>query len=312
MGNVTIVGSYIAAQVIDTNRLPAEGETVIGRNYRTTHGGKGSNMACCASRLGAHSRFIGKVGRDTLGKLFVQLLDREHVGAEGILYSDRVSTAVGLIVCGPGGSNIIVIDMGANGDFNAADLSARTHIIENSDVILSPLEIPLATALAAAAVARDRGIPAILNPAPAVDLRGEDLHALFALTPNETEARICLGLPPDHPASPEDLARSLLGLGVENAIVTLGGDGAVWASARGLCRIPALEVAVLDTVGAGDAFNAGLAVGIGEHRPIEEAIALGITAASLSTRKRETIDSYPYRQEVDAGAPKVRTRMRIC
>jgi ribokinase len=312
MGNVTIVGSYIAAQVIDTDRIPSEGETVMGRNYRVTHGGKGSNMACCASRLGARSRFIGKVGRDSLGNDFVQLLERERVGAEGVLYSDALSTAVGLIVCGPGGSSIIVIDVGANGDFQPADVAAQAHIIETSDVVLSPLEIPLDTALAAAAMARNRGIPAILNPAPAMDLRGTDLHAVFALTPNESEARICLGLAPGGAAPIEDLARALLDLGPQNAIVTLGAEGAIWACGRGLRRIPALAVAVLDTVGAGDAFNAGLAVGLSEHWEIEEAIAFGIAAASLSTRKRETIESYPYRQEVDARAPEVRARIAIC
>jgi ribokinase len=252
------------------------------------------------------------VGRDSLGRLFVELLERERVGAEGLLYSDALSTAVGLIVCGPGGSSIIVIDVGANGAFQPTDVAAQAHLIENSDVVLSPLEIPIETALAAAAMAANRGIPAILNPAPAVDLRREDLRAVFALTPNETEARICLGLPPGDAAPVEDLARALLDLGPQNVIVTLGAEGAVWACGRRLRRIPALEVAVLDTVGAGDAFNAGLAVGLSEHREIEEAIALGIAAASLSTRKRETIDSYPYRKEVDTWAPEVRARIATC
>jgi ribokinase len=312
MRNVTIVGSYIVAQVMDADRIPAEGETVMGWNYHVTHGGKGSNMACCASRLGARSRFIGKVGRDAFGEGFLRLLGRELVGAEGVLYSDGLPTAVGFIVCGPGGSNIIVIGVGANGDFRPADVSAQRHIIEASDVILSPLEIPLETALAAAAMASARGIPAILNPAPAADLRGQDLSAVFALTPNEGEARVCLGLPAEDPASAEELARALLDLGVENVILTLGPQGALWASRRGLRRVPALEVTVLDTVGAGDAFNAALAVGLSEHQPLQEAIALGVTAASLSTRKRETIDSYPYREEVDARTPEVRARIETC
>jgi ribokinase len=269
-------------------------------------------MACCASRLGAHSRFIGKLGRDAFGEGFLQLLSREHVGSEGVLYSDDLPTAVGFIVCGPGGSNIIVIDVGANADFTPADVFASRGIIEASDVVLSPLEIPLETALAAAAVASASGIPAILNPAPATDLRGADLSAVFALTPNEGEARLCLGRPIGDPASAEELARALLDLGVKNVILTLGPQGALWASRQGLRHVPALEVKVVDTVGAGDAFNAGLAVGLSEHRPLEEAIALGVTAASLSTRRRQTIDSYPYRQEVDARVPEVQARIQTC
>lgn len=311
MGNVTIVGSYIVAQVIDADRIPAEGQTVIGSNYRVTHGGKGSNMACCASRLGAHSKFIGKVGRDAFGEDFLRLLSREQVSSEGVMYSD-LPTAVGFIVCGPGGSNIIVIDMGANGNFGPGDVVAKRDIIVTSDVVLSPLEIPLETALAAAAAASESGIPAILNPAPATDLRAVDLSAVFALTPNEGEARLCLGRPITDSTSSEDLAVALLDLGVKNVILTLGPGGALWASRRGLCHIPALPVEVVDTVGAGDAFNAGLAVGLSEHRPLEEAIALGVTAASLSTRRRETIDSYPYRQEVDARTPEAQARIRVC
>ena len=309
MNNVTVVGSYIVAQVIDTDRIPSRGETVMGRNYRVTHGGKGSNMACCASRLGARSRFIGKVGRDAFGEGFLALLNRENVSAEGLLYSDDVPTAVGFIICGSGGSNIIVIDVGANGSFRPEDVESRRALIEASDVVLSPLEISLDTALAAARIASGCGIPAILNPAPAADLRGMDLRVVFALTPNEMEARVCLGLSPEEPARPEDLVRSLLQLGPANVIMTLGAEGALWASDQGIQRIPALEVQVVDTVGAGDGFNAGLATGLSQKLPLEDAIALGITTASLSTQKRETIESYPYRPEVEARVGEVRQRI---
>ena len=118
---------------------------------------------------------------------------------------------------------------------------------------------------------------------------------MFALTPNETEARVCLGLPSDDPANDEELAAALLELGPENVMLTRGAQGVLWASRRGLERIPALVV----KPGAGDAFNAGLAVGVGEGQCILESIALGVTAASLSTEKRETLASYPYRHEVD-------------
>jgi ribokinase len=299
MGKVTVVGSYIVALVIDTDRLPVEGETITGRNFHSTYGGKGSNMACCAARLKADSSFVGKVGKDSYGQEFVDLMKQEGVNHHGLLFSANLSTGVGFIVTSSTGSNIIVIDSGANGDFSPGDIEATAKIIDASDVILSPLEIPLETALAAAERAKEKGVKSILNPAPALDLRKSDLKDVFAITPNETEGRVCLGLLPEDTISDEDLAVALLDLGAENVMLTLGSKGVLWASENGLKQIPALEVNVVDSVGAGDAFNAGLAVGLSENRPVIEAIALGVTTASLSTQKRETIGSYPLRSEVN-------------
>ncbi len=299
MGKVTVVGSYIVALVIDTDRIPIEGETLTGRNFHSTFGGKGSNMACCAARLQADSAFVGKVGKDSYGEEFVDLMKQEGVNHEGLLFSENLSTGVGFIVSSSTGSNIIVIDSGANGEFSPDDIESNAEIIDASDVILSPLEIPLETTLAAATRAKEKGVKSILNPAPALDLRKADLKDVFAITPNETEGRICLGLLPEDPISDEDLAMALLELGAENVMLTLGHKGVLWASEKGLKQIPALEVNVVDSVGAGDAFNAGLAVGLSENRPVLEAIALGVTAASLSTQKRETIGSYPPRSEVN-------------
>ena len=167
MGKVTVVGSYIVALVMDTDRIPLEGETVLGRNYHTTHGGKGSNMAACAARLGAESYFMGKIGRDSFGEDFISLLSKEGVNQDGVLYSESLPTAVGFIIFSSKGTNAIIIDIAANGDFLPQDILAHSQIIKTSDVILSPLEIPLETALSAARVAKAKGIKSILNPAPA-------------------------------------------------------------------------------------------------------------------------------------------------
>jgi ribokinase len=299
MSTVTVVGSYIAALVMDVACIPLEGETVIGHNFHTTHGGKGSNMAACAARLGAPTRFFGKVGRDAFGDGFVRLLEHEKIDRSSLLFSDTKPTAVGFIIFSRKGSNIIVIDMAANGEFSPADITAHEQVITSSAVAISPLEIPLATALAAASVATAAGTKFILNPAPAVDLRHVDLSAVFALTPNELEARVCLGLRPDDPISDNEVVLELLRLGVGNVMLTRGVKGVLWGCSAGLVEVPAVPVPVVDTVGAGDAFNAGLAVGLSEEKTTLEAIALGVTAASLSTQRRETIASYAYRPEVD-------------
>lgn len=299
MNQVTVVGSYIVALVMDVPRIPLEGETLIGRNFHTTHGGKGSNMAVCAARLGAATAFCGKIGRDSYGKGFLELLAEEKVERHLVLEAESKPTAVGFIIFSQQGSNVIVIDTAANGEFSAADIAAHRSAIADSAVVLSPLEIPLPTALAAAVVANAAGKKFILNPAPAIDLRSLDLSSVFALTPNEREGRVCLGLAPDDPIADREVVQRLLGLGVQNVMLTRGEKGVLWASAGGLRVVPALPVQVVDTVGAGDAFNAGLAVGLSEGRPTLEAIALGVTAASLSTQRRETIASYAYRPEVD-------------
>jgi ribokinase len=310
MGKVTVVGSYIVALVMDTDRIPVEGETILGRNYHTTHGGKGSNMACCAARLQADAAFMGKIGKDSFGDDFLSLLKEEGVSEQGVLYTEKLPTAVGFIIFSSKGTNSIVIDIAANGDFSPKDIESHDGIIESSDVILSPLEIPLETALAAAKVAKMKGKKSILNPAPAIDLRDADLSDVFVLTPNETEGRVCLGMRLDDNISDEDLGTALLELGVENVMLTLGPKGILWTSRDGIRVIPALEVDVVDSVGAGDAFNAGLAVGLSENQPIAEAIALGVTTASLSTQKRETIESYPYREEVDKRKQEVMDKIK--
>jgi len=310
MGSVTVVGSYIVALVMDTDRIPVEGETVLGRNYHTTHGGKGSNMACCAARLQSDATFMGKVGKDSFGDDFLSLLKKEGVSDRGVLFAEHLPTAVGFIIFSSKGTNSIVIDIAANGDFLPKDIVSNKNIIESSNVILSPLEIPLETALAAAKVAKAKGIKSILNPAPAEDLRDADLSNVFAITPNETEGRVCLGMQPDDVIADEELAIALLKLGVENVMLTLGPKGILWASRDGLLVIPALEVGVVDSVGAGDAFNAGLAVGLSENQSVVESIALGVTTASLSTQKRETIESYPYRKEVETRKSEVLDKIK--
>lgn len=307
MSEVTVIGSYIVAHVIDTGRIPVTGETVTGRHYHVTHGGKGSNMACCAARLGASARFLGKVGNDAAGDGFLTLLRHERVATHGVLRSRTLPTATGFIVCAADGSNLIVIDPGANADFLPADVAAQEGLI--AGVTVSPLEIPLATALEGAKRASRRGVPSILNPAPAEDLRGSDLSAVFALTPNEGEAAVCLGMTAREAKSPAECARRLLDLGPRNVIVTLGAEGVLWASREAIWRVPALAVDVVDTVGAGDAFNAGLAAGLCEGWEIPRAIAFGVAAASLSTRKRGTIESYALRDEVAGTYESVLSRI---
>lgn len=310
MGRITVVGSYAVALVMEVDRIPAEGETVMGRGYRATHGGKGSNMACCAARLGAEVRLVTKVGSDAFGDGLIALLEREGVDSRWVLRSASLPTAVGMILATSRSTNAIAVDTAALSEFAPEDVVPLRDSIEPGGAVLSPLEIPLQTALAASRIARERGAFSILNPAPASDLRRQDLGTIDFLTPNETEARVCLGLEPDDPIEDRVAAEQLRRLGPRNVVVTRGDKGVLWASPDGCFEIPALAVNVVDTVGAGDAFNSGLAAGLCEGRDPLEAILMGVVTASLSTQKPDTIDSYPRRAEVEARLPELRSTIR--
>ena len=169
-------------------------------------------------------------------------------------------------------------------EFSPEDIDENKFIIEQSDVILSPLEIPFETAIHAAKLAKENGIKSILNPAPAINLTNENLESVFVITPNETEGRVCLGLDPQNPISDEEVAQKLLELGPENVILTLGEKGVLWASKAGIKTTPALNVDVLDTVGAGDAFLSLAAICLGSGISAEVSSFLGATAAAIDVQ----------------------------
>ena len=185
--SVVVIGSYLVALVMEVDRLPRAGETLIGRNFLQTDGGKGSNMAVQAARLGASTQFVGCVGDDDYGRSFEQLLEREGVGAAHLKRRREAPTGAGFIVLGSAGENLITIDIGANALFSPSDVDEAANIMRPPSVVLTQLEIPLPTALHAMKRGAEQGCTTILNPAPAHDLRGHDLAAVSFLTPNETE-----------------------------------------------------------------------------------------------------------------------------
>ncbi|HRA05690.1 MAG TPA: PfkB family carbohydrate kinase, partial [Propionicimonas sp.] len=193
---LTILGSYAKALVVTADRIPLSGETLLGRDYRETYGGKGSDMAVQAARLGAEVSFIGVVGDDNLGREFGELMAAEGVDTTGLRVAAERNTGVGLIIKDTAGANIIVVDMGANELFDDSDLEASKAAIVGADTVLAQLEIPLETVLHGLAMAKAAGVRTVLNPAPAIDLTSVDLGCVDILTPNETEARVLLGLAP--------------------------------------------------------------------------------------------------------------------
>ena len=297
---ITVVGSYLVALVMDSHRIPLKGETLLATNFRTTHGGKGSNQAVQAARLGADVSFVGRIGNDAFGKDFLQLLHDENINGEHVFISDHLPTGAGFIICAADGHNLITIDIAAIREFDEKDVDMAMKIIGANHIVMAQCEIPLEIALYALKIAKQQGAFTILNPAPAYDLSGMNLNYIDVLTPNETEARVCLGLPPDDSSPDKEIAVRLLQTGCKNIIVTLGDQGSIWATDQGVRHLPPFYIEkVVDSTGAGDAFNAGLATALAEGKPMPEAIHFANATGALSVTKANTIPSFHHRQDVD-------------
>lgn len=298
--SVVLIGSYLVALVMDVERLPLKGETLLARNFREAYGGKGSDMAVQAARLGARVDFVGCVGADDFGRAFVDLMTQEGVNIDHLKSREELATGAGFIIKDASGHNIITIDIGANQLFSPADVDGAAERMHPGSVVLIQLEIPPATAMHAASVGQRRGSTVILNPAPACDLRGENMSNVDILTPNETEARVCLGLDPDDPTPDIEIAERLLALGCRAVVMTLGERGSMVVTADRVADVPAYEIRdTVDSNGAGDSFNASLAAGLLEGMSLVEAARFANAVAGLCCTRWDTVPSYHTRQEVD-------------
>jgi ribokinase len=234
------------------------------------------------------------------GDIGVHLYQREGVRTEWLQRTSQRNTGVGFITLDAAGDNHIVLDPGANRLLSPADVDAAEELIARSDAVLSVLEISAETAGRAMALARQHGVTAILNPAPATPLDDVVLAQVDVLTPNATELRILLGLAPDDPTDNLALARRLQERGVGNLVVTLGAEGALIVEKDGTTgHVPGLPVDVVDTTGAGDAFTCTLAVSLAEGKSLQEAVRFAACAGALACTRLGVIPALPYRRDIE-------------
>jgi len=296
--HIAVVGSFAVGLTMKVDRFPARGETVLGTGYRVDHGGKGSNQAVGCARLGARVRFVARVGQDAFGEMALRLYHDEGVDAAWVRLSPDVPTGVGFILVQPeSGENCIVLDPGANHLLTAQTVAESDAALADAQVVLTQLETPAEAAEEALARGRAHGAITILNPAPARPLAASVLATVDVLTPNQTEAKVLLGHHPQAEIPPAALARQLLDRGARQVVLTLGGEGALIVSASQEILVPAISVPVVDTTGAGDAFNAGLAVALGSGAELESAVRFGVVAGGLAVTKEGVIPSLPRREE---------------
>lgn len=302
MGRVVVVGSYNVGLTVVAPALPAPGQTVLGHTFDMGPGGKGSNQAIGARRLGADVTLVVKLGRDPFAQAALELFDREGLLGPGILETSG-HTGVGLIVVDGDGRNMIAVAPGANGRLVPGDLDRMPDLFEGASHLLCQLECSPELFAGAAERARAAGATTILNPAPAVQLSDPVLALVDILTPNQTELAALSGVATEDEREIEAAARSLLARGVTEVVVTLGERGVLRVMPDGIQARPARRVSARDTTGAGDAFNAGLVTGLSAGSSMTEAMELGIRAGAFCVTRLGVIDGLPTRQQLDAEVP---------
>jgi ribokinase len=280
------------------HRLPSGGETLLGSGYRADFGGKGSNQAVACARLGAKVSFVSKIGRDAFGDMAIRLYAEEAINLESVIRTGDAPTGVGFIIVDAQGNNCITVDPGANDLLTASEVSQLLDNVTAQAVVMTQLEIPVEAAAAAMAWGRQMGAVTIMNPAPVRTLPNSVLQLVDILTPNQTEAKVLTGRSPDDPVRPETVARELIDNGVKEVVMTLGESGALIFTADSSLHIPAIKVPVADTTGAGDSFNAGLAIALASGAELEEAVRFAVVTGGLAVTCGGVIPSLPRCNEV--------------
>lgn len=297
---VCVLGIFVADAAFRAARLPALGETLIGSGFALGPGGKGSNQAVAASRLGGTVDFLTRTGDDAFADMAGRLWREAGVTAHVERDVGSQTGAAGILVEEAGGRNAIIVCPGAARGIDAAWVDGRRATIESATVFLTQLEQPLAAALRGLEIARAAGATTILNPAPAQPLADTMLALCDWVTPNETEAGMLAGFPVADADAAARAGEALIARGAGNAVITLGEKGALLISGGSRRLVPAVTLGpAVDTTGAGDAFNGGFAVALARGLPPFDAVRYGSLVAGLSVTKSGAAASMPTQAEVD-------------
>jgi ribokinase len=299
---IVVMGIFAADLTFLTPKKPEWAETVIGSGFRIGPGGKGSNQAIAVARLSAPVQFLAKIGRDEFGAMARGIYEQEGVGTSYLFESSEAPTgAAAIIIDDRTGENAIIVVPGAAAMLSPAEIDLAGEAIGRSAVFLTQLEVPLPLVAHGLAEARRRGVTTILNPAPAFPLPDDLLAQVDILTPNETEAAMLSGLPVTTPEEAERAGDALIARGAGAVVVTMGAAGALLRRNGRTVMVKAVRAGpVIDTTGAGDSFNAAIAVALSEGRLLEEAIGFACAVAGLKVTRAGAGAGMPRREEVDA------------
>ena len=301
MGKVVILGVFVADTSYRASRPPRMGETIMGESFALGPGGKGSNQAVAAARAGAETHMITRLGRDTFADMALACWKEAGVIPAITQHDDSYTGAAYIFVEAATGNNAIIVCPGVAGSISAADIEARAALISSAAVFVTQMEQPLPAAMRALQIARRAGVRTILNPAPAAPLPDGMLALCDYVTPNETEAEALTGL---KVASVEDAilaAKALCTAGAGAAIITLGDKGALYHDAHQTVHVPVMSAGpVVETTGAGDAFNGGFAAALARGQDPVSATRFGCATAGISVTRPGTAPSMPTLTEIEA------------
>jgi len=299
---IAILGIFVADLAFRAQRPPEMGETIIGSGFKMGPGGKGSNQAVAAARAGAKVSFISLIGKDAFGDIALSTWGGEGIDVGCVTQSPDLPTGAAYIFVNEAtGENAIIVVPGAAGAISIEDVDRATEAITNARVFVTQLEQPIDAARRGLEIARTSDVVTILNPAPAAELDDRIYPLCDYMTPNEREASALTGISVTDAESAKVAADILVRKGCGAAILTLGEAGALYHSREQSVLVPAFKVGnVVETTGAGDAFNGGLAAALSEGMAPIDAVRFGCATAGISVTRPGTAPSMPTRAEIQA------------
>jgi ribokinase len=297
--NIIVIGSFMYDLVVQTPRFPDIGETIVGSQFFQATGGKGANQALQAARLGARVTMAGKVGNDAFGDAHVESMREAGVDISTILRSETAPTGIGNISLDPEGRNKIIIVPGANMEITEAEIQSWEQDIADADMLILQLEIPLPCVYKAIQLAHQNNTPVMLNPAPAQSIDKQMVGLVTYLTPNETETAILTGVKVVDEASADQAAQTLLELGVQHVVITMGEHGVFYRDGKQKFFKEANKVKAVDTVAAGDSFIGALAFSLASGKGIEDSLSFSNKVAGISVTRYGAQPSLPHMHEVN-------------
>ena len=297
---VVVVGSFNMDLVVKAERRPETGETLMGEEFGMFIGGKGSNQAIAAARLGANVTMIGRLGTDLFGDTLMAAHAEAGICTDHVIRDTKVGTGVASILIDTDGDNSIVLVPQANMRLTVADIEQASESIAAADVLLLQLEVPISASQRAAEIAKSNGARVVLNPAPAQELTDDFLAQVDILTPNEVETESLSGVRVSTATDAERAAKVLLDKGLSAVILTLGDRGALLLTSDMTQQVPAYSVEVVDTTAAGDAFCGALATALARGDNLVDAVAFANAAGALAVTVLGAAPSMPTAVQVEA------------
>ncbi len=286
---ISVLGLFNADLKFLVKQFPKPGETLHSLSFEVQPGGKGFNQAVAAIRASGKEQvsMLTQLGEDSFAELAREVMERENIDASNILSTDTMPTGTALVMVKEDtAQNMIVIAPGAASLLGTKEVDRFASVISSSSLFVTNLEVPLEAAVAGIALAHAKGVPTMLDPAPACDLDDKLYSQLDYITPNESEASVLVGFEVDTLDDGERAAKELCARGVKTAIITMGGKGVVAVNGETVIRLPAFKLDnVVDTTGAGDAFNGCFAAQITAGKPLAEALRFASAGAALCVTK---------------------------